>query len=403
MYCTKKITDDLIWVGGNDRRLSMFEGVYAVPHGVSYNSYLLKDDQTVLFDTVDKAIESVFLENVRHVLDGRELNYVVIHHMEPDHSATLRELLGRYPSAKIVCNQKTSIMINQFFGSEIASELIIVSEGDSLNTGRHTLSFHMAPMVHWPEVMVTYDSTDKILFSADAFGTFGALDGAMFADEVDFETNYMGEARRYYTNIVGKYGVQTLSLLKKTAAFEISMICPLHGFVWRRDINKILCKYEKWGSYLPEDNGVMIAYASIYGNTANAVEILACRLRDIGIKTAVYDVSVTAASDIIAAAFQYSHLVFASTTYNAGVFVSMDELLRDIAAHNLQNRVVAFIENGSWAPVSGKLMREILQPLKNISFLDSTVTIRSSLKAEQSSQIDMLVQAIADSMRHTEQ
>ena len=376
----------------------MFEGVYAVPHGVSYNSYLLEDEQTVLFDTVDKAIASVFYENVYHTLGKRELNYVVIHHMEPDHSATLCELLHRYPSAKVICNQKTSIMINQFFGDDIKSEIIIVKEGDTLNTGKHTLSFYMAPMVHWPEVMVTYDSNDKILFSADAFGTFGALDGAIFADEVDFDTDFMSEARRYYTNIVGKYGSQTLALLKKVTSLEINMICPLHGFVWRYNLDKILSKYEKWGAYIPEEKGVMIAYASIYGNTANAAEILACRLRDVGIKTAVYDVSVTAASEIIASAFKYSHLVFASTTYNAGIFVSMEELLRDIVAHNLQNRVVAFMENGSWAPVSGKFMHEILQPLKNTTFIDNTVTIRSSLKPEQSTQLDALVQSISESM-----
>ena len=395
MQCTKKIFDDLIWVGANDRRLAMFEGVYSVPRGVSYNSYLLLDDTTVLFDTVDKAVGSVFFQNVEYALAGRKLDFVVIQHMEPDHSATLVELLLRYPDAKIVCNEKIAAMIDQFFGMDVTGKAFIVKEGTTLNTGHHTLQFMMAPMVHWPEVMVTYEQERGILFSADAFGTFGALNGALFADEVDFEGEYMDEARRYYANIVGKYGVQVQALLKKAHALDIKMICPLHGFVWRSHLEDYFDKYVKWSTYTPEETGVMIAYASVYGNTENTAEIISSKLRDKGIKTVMFDVSVTPASEIVAAAFKWSHLIFASTTYNAGIFVSMDELLRDLAAHNIQNRTVALVENGSWAPTSGGLMREILEGCQDMTILDNTITLKSSLKKEQLAQIDQLVEAVS--------
>ena len=394
MHNTKKLTNDLYWVGANDRRLAMFEGVYSVPTGVSYNSYLLLDDKTVLFDTVDNAVAKNFFDNVTYVLGDRTLDYIVIHHMEPDHSATLDQLVLRYPQVKIICNAKIAQMIKQFFDFDLTDRIIEVKEGDKFETGHHTLNFVFAPMVHWPEVMVSYDSTDKILFSADAFGTFGALNGAIYADEVDFDRDYLDEARRYYTNIVGKYGVQVQALLKKVSNLEISMICPLHGFVWRKDIGYYIDKYDKWSSYTPEEKGVMIAYASVYGNTENASEIVSSKLRDKGIKTVMYDVSVTHSSDIVSAAFKWSHLVFASTTYNNGVFIAMDEVLRDIASHNLQNRTVGFIENGSWAPVSGKLMKEILSPLKNMNYIDNTISLKSSLKLNQEAEIDAFVEAI---------
>ena len=399
MYCTKKITNDLTWVGGNDRRLAMFEGVYSVPDGVSYNSYLLIDDVTVLFDTADKAVRNVFFDNIEHTLGQKKLNYIVVHHMEPDHSAILFDVLQKYPEAVVVCNAKTADMMKQFFpfDSTIDDRFYLVKEGSTLNTGHHTLTFYMAPMVHWPEVMVSYDTVDKILFSADAFGTFGALNGAIFADEVDFERDYMDEARRYYCNIVGKYGAQTQALLKKAASLDIKMICPLHGFVWRNDIDTYLDKYQKWSTYTPEETGVMIAYASVYGNTENAAEIIACRLRDAGIKTVMFDVSVTPASDIIAAAFRWSHLVFASTTYNNGIFVSMEALLHDLAAHNIQNRTVALIQNGSWAPASEKLMQQIFAECKNIHILEQSLTLRSSLKESQGEQLDALVSALVAS------
>lgn len=398
MYCTRKVTDDLYWVGGDDRRLAMFEGVYSVPDGVSYNSYLVLDEKTVLFDTVDQAVEKVFSENVEHVLDGRKLDYLVVQHMEPDHSATIRTLLLQHPEATVVCNKKTETMIKQFFGAGFEINAQIVAEGDVLKTGKHEFTFLMAPMVHWPEVMVTYDMTDKILFSADAFGTFGALNGALFADEVDFFADYLKEARRYYTNIVGKYGTQVQALLKKAATVEIEIICPLHGFVWRKNIGDYVEKYQQWSRYEPEVTGVMIAYASVYGNTENAANILACKLRDRGIKTIMFDVSVTASSEIVAAAFEYSHLVFASTTYNAGIFITMDELLRDLASHNLQNRTVAFIENGSWAATSGKLMKEIIGDLKNMTILETGVSIKSALSDEKLTDVEKLAEAIAETM-----
>ena len=394
MYCIKKITDDLTWVGANDRRLAMFEGVYSVPGGVSYNSYLLTDEKTVLFDTVDKAVKQRLFENIDAVLGTKKLDYLVVQHMEPDHSAALEELARRYPDMKIVCSQKILAFIKQFFDFDIDSRVYLVTENDTLSTGKHTPHFVMAPMVHWPEVMVTYDSQDKILFSADAFGCFGALNGALFADEVDFARDYMDEARRYYTNIVGKYGTQVQALLKKASALTINMICPLHGFVFRSGLDGILSKYALWSGYEPEEAGVMIAYASVYGNTENAAEILACRLRDNGIKTVMFDVSVTPASEIVSAAFRWSHLVFASTTYNAGIFVMMEAFLSDLAAHNIQNRTVAVIENGSWAPTSGNLIRAKLEKCKNIRILEKTVSIRSSLKAAQLSDIHTMADAL---------
>lgn len=395
MYNYRKIQDDLFWVGANDRRLAMFEGVYSVPDGVSYNSYVLLDEKTVLFDTVDKAVAKVFFENVAAVLNGRDLDYVFVHHMEPDHSAVLEDLVLRYPDVKIVCNAATRTMIKQFFDFDLDCRWVEAKEGEVFSTGRHNFCFVKAPMVHWPEVMVSFDTTDGILFSADAFGTFGALNGALFADEVDFDRDYLDEARRYYTNIVGKYGQQVTTLLTKAAMLDIKMVCPLHGFVWRKNIGYFIDKYLHWASYTPEEIGVMIAYASVYGNTENAVEILAVKLREKGIKTRIFDVSVTPASDIVAAAFRYSHLVFASTTYNAGIFVCMEALLSDLVAHNLQNRTVALLENGSWAPTSGNLMRNMLSKCKDMNILDTGLTIRSALKENQIPQLEAVADALA--------
>lgn len=398
MYCTRKVADDLIWVGADDRRLAMFEGVYSVPRGVSYNSYLLLDEKTVVFDTVDHAVEKTFLENVEHGLNGRTLDYLVVQHMEPDHSATIRTLLMLYPEAEVVCSKKTEGMLRQFFGDAVKMNIKVVGEGDTLKTGKHEFTFLAAPMVHWPEVIVTYDLTTKTLFSADAFGTFGALNGALFADEVDFFRDYLDEARRYYTNIVGKYGVQVQALLKKAATVEIQTICPLHGFVWRENIGAYLEKYQKWSLYEPEVSGVMIAYASVYGNTENAANILACRLRDKGIKTTMFDVSVAETSEVVAASFQYSHLVFAAPTYNGGIFIKMDEVLRDIEAHSLKNRTVAFMENGTWAVTCGKQMKEIFAGLKGMNLIEDTVTIKSALADGQEAQIEKLAEAIAETM-----
>lgn len=398
MYCTRKVADDLIWVGADDRRLAMFEGVYSVPKGVSYNSYLLLDEKTVVFDTVDHAVEKTFLENIEHELNGRTLDYLVVQHMEPDHSATVRTLLMLYPEAEVVCSKKTEGMLRQFFGDAVKMNIKVVGEGDTLKTGKHEFTFLAAPMVHWPEVIVTYDLTTKTLFSADAFGTFGALNGALFADEVDFFRDYLDEARRYYTNIVGKYGVQVQALLKKAATVEIKTICPLHGFVWRENIGAYLEKYQKWSLYESEVNGVMIAYASVYGNTENAANILACRLRDKGIKTIMFDVSVAETSEVVAASFQYSHLVFAAPTYNGGIFIKMDEVLRDIEAHSLKNRTVAFMENGTWAVTCGKQMKEIFAGLKGMNIIEDTVTIKSALADGQEAQVEKLAEAIAETM-----
>lgn len=400
MYNTKKITKDLFWVGANDRRLSLFEGVYPVPIGVSYNSYLLMDEKTVLLDTADKSVSHQFMENVAHVLGDRDLDYLVINHMEPDHCAEIPCIMKKYPNVKVVCNAKIQTMITQFFDFEIPEEqLILVKEGDTLNTGKHNLTFVFAPMVHWPEVMVTYDTVDKILFSADAFGTFGSVDGNIFADEVDFEHRYMDEARRYYTNIVGKYGPQVQMLLKKASNLEIKMICPLHGFVWRKDFDKYIDKYMKWSTYTPEIQSVLIPYASIYGGTQNAAEILASKLADLGVKDIkVVDTSVVDTSFVVADAFKYSHIVFASATYNNGIFISMENLLHDIVNHNLQNRKIAIIENGSWAPASGRLMTELVSKLKNVEIIGNKVTLKSAMKENQVEELEALAKTIVETM-----
>ena len=400
MYCVKTIHPDLYWVGANDRRLALFENVYPISRGVSYNSYVLLDEKTVLLDTVDKSVSDQFFENVAHVLNGRRLDYLIVNHMEPDHCGTIEQLVLRYPEVKIVCNAKTVQMIKQFFTFDIDSRAVLVKEMDTLCTGRHTLAFVMAPMVHWPEAMVTYDTTDKVLFSADAFGTFGAINGNLSADEVNFETEYLDDARRYYTNIVGKYGTQVQTLLRKAATIDIQTICPLHGPVWRKNIGWFIDKYVKWSTYTPEENAVMIAYASVYGNTANVADILASKLADAGVRNVkVYDVSNTHPSVIVAEAFRCSHLVFASTTYNAGIFVTMETLLHDIVAHNLQNRTVALIENGTWAPTAGGLMRKLLSGLRGIDILEDSLTVRSSLKEDQLEALDRMAAAIAASVR----
>lgn len=400
MYCVKQITSDMIWIGGSDRRLALFENIYPIPRGVSYNAYLLLDEKTVLLDTVDRSVSDIFFENLEHALNGRPLDYLVVNHMEPDHCGTMQELVLRHPEVKIVCNAKTLKMIHQFFSFDVDSRAVLVQEMDTLTTGRHTLAFVMAPMVHWPEAMVTYDTTDKVLYSADAFGTFGAMNGNIFADEANFETEYLADARRYFTNIVGKYGTQVQALLRKAATIEIKMICPLHGPIWRKDIGWFIDKYVKWSTYTPEEESVMIAYASVYGNTENAANILASKLADAGVKNvAVYDVSMTHPSVIVAEAFRCSHLVFASTTYNAGIFATMQTALDDIVAHNLQNRTIALIENGSWAPMADGLMRKKLAALKNVNILDNTVKILSSVKDDQLSQLDALANALLVTMK----
>ena len=399
MYCVKKMTEDLYWVGGNDRRLALFENVYPIPRGVSYNAYVVLDEKTVLLDTVDNSVSPIFFENLAHVLNGRKLDYLIVNHMEPDHAATIEAVVLRHPEVTLVCNKKTAQMMKNFFSFDVDSRVHLVAEMDTLCTGKHTFAFVMAPMVHWPEVMVTYDATTKTLFAADAFGTFGALGGNLYADEVNFQTEWLDDARRYYTNIVGKYGTQVQALLKKAATIEIETICPLHGPVWRKDIGWFIDKYVHWATYTPEEDAVVIAYASVYGNTETAANILAGKLADLGVRNVkVYDVSATHASEIVSECFRASHLVFLSTTYNAGMFVNMENLVHDIVNHNLQNRTIALVENGSWAPTAGGLMRAEFSKLKNCTILDETVTIKSSLKEAQLESMDALAEAIVDSM-----
>ena len=401
MHNVKQITHDIYWVGANDRRLFIFEGVYSVPNGVSYNSYLLLDDKVVLFDTVDKAVSELFFENIEHVLNGRNIDYLVIHHMEPDHSATIAEVCRRYPTITIVCNALTKKMIDQYFTMNPKQKYLIVNEGDLFETANHRFTFVNAPMVHWPEVIMSYDLNEKLLFSADAFGTFGALDGAIFADELDFFKDYIDDARRYYTNIVGKYGPQVQNVLKKASTLEIDMILPLHGPVWRENLNSFISLYDRWSKYVPEKKGVLIAYASVYGHTENVAEILASKLVERGLSVKVIDTSVTDSSYVVSESFKYSHLVFASTTYNMGVFIKMDETLRDLAAHNIQNRTIALIENGSWAPTSKSLMKDILKMNKNLTFIDKEITILSSLKESQLEDLNILADKIAESVKLT--
>ncbi|MEG0980062.1 MAG: FprA family A-type flavoprotein [Oscillospiraceae bacterium] len=401
MYCVKEIKKGTYWIGASDRRLSLFENVFPIPRGISYNSYFVDDEKTVILDTVDRSVFSQFIENIEHLLNGKNLDYLIINHMEPDHCATLNEIILRYPDVKIVCNDKAIGMIKQFFNFDIDSRAIIIKEGDTLCTGKHTFSFAMAPMVHWPEAMVTYDTTDKALYCADAFGTFGAINGNLFADEVNFERDWLDDARRYYTNIVGKYGIQVQSLLKKLQTLDVEILCPLHGPVWRSNIDWYIDKYHKWSKYEPEEKAVMIAYASIYGNTENAANILASKLAENGIKNiAMYDVSSTHPSVIVSEAFRCSHIVFASSTYNNGIFCNMETALLDLKAHNLQNRTVAIIQNGTWSPASGKLIKEILESMKSITIIENTVTIKSSVKDTQLSEIIALADAVTDSINN---
>ena len=396
MHSTRKVKDDLIYVGGSDRRLSRFENLFPIPKGVSYNSYVLLDEKTVLFDTADESISRQYIENVVHALNGRPLDYMVVQHMEPDHCAMIDDMLRRYPEAKMVCSAKAVGMFAQFYGTDVAARALIVKEGDKLSTGEHTLHFVMAPMVHWPEVMVTYDEKDKILFSADAFGTFGALAGNIFNDETTFDTTWMNDARRYYTNIVGNYGVQVQALLKKAASLDIEMICPLHGPIWRKDLGLLLEKYQKWSTYEPEDKTVMIAYATMYGNTENAANVLAGMLADKGVKNiAMYDVSETDVSELVAESFRCSHLVLAAPTYNSGIQPKMEAYLSDIKALNLQNRTVAVIDNGTWAATAGKQMIGTLEGMKNMTILENTISIKSALAENQLGALEALADELA--------
>ncbi len=388
MY-TRKIFDDLYYVGVNDRRLELFENQFPIKKGVSYNSYLLLDDKTVLFDTVDSSACARFVKNVEAALDGRELDYLVVNHMEPDHASSIDMILRLYPNVTLVGNVKTFGFIEQFFHKSVKSH--VVKEGDIFNTGNHELTFLTAPMVHWPEVMVTYDITTKTLFSADAFGTFGALDGRLYADEYDFDRDWIDEARRYFTNIVGKYGAQVQNLLKKASAHEIKTILPLHGPLWRKDLGYFIEKHDLWSKYEAENpEEVFIAYASMYGNTEFAVETLAAKLSDMGKKVKVMNICNTDKSFAISEIFRVGNVVLACPTYNGQIYPAMETLVLDMKGLNVQNKNVWIIGNGSWAPTPVRKITEILENMKNISLKDSLV-IKSSIKDD--SDIDDLLKS----------
>ena len=368
------ITDSILYVGVDDKTLDLFESQYIIPNGISYNSYVIIDEKVVVMDTVDARATQEWLENVERVLDGRTVDYLVVSHMEPDHASNIKTLMDKYPNLKVVGNAKTFAMITQFFDVDITDRSVVVKEGDTLCLGKHTLQFFMAPMVHWPEVMVTYEQSEKILFSADGFGKFGALDA---------EEAWTCEARRYYFNIVGKYGAQVQALLKKAATLNIQMICPLHGPILKEDLGYYIGKYDIWSKYEPEDEGVFIAYASIHGNTAKAAKKLAEMLEEKGAKrVAIADLSRDDMAEAVEDAFRHSKLVVASSTYDGGLFPCMEDFLSHLKAKNYQKRTVAIVENGSWAPMAAKKMREYFEGMKAIEICEPIVTIKSTMKED---------------------
>ena len=368
------ITNKIEYIGVNDKTLDLFESQYNLPNGVSYNSYILKDKKTVVMDTVDKRVTNEWLENIETTLNKKNIDYLVISHLEPDHSANIQLLAQKYPEMKIILNQKAESMMKQFFDLDLSNRYVIVKEGDIIDTGEHKLQFFMAPMVHWPEVMVTYEQTEKILFSADGFGKFGTL---------DTEEDWINEARRYYFNIVGKYGTQVQQLLKKVVGLDIKMICPLHGPILKENLNYYINKYDTWSSYKPEDEGILVAYNSIHGNTKKAVEELEKMLKENGVKKVVVsDLSRNDMSETIANAFRYDKLIIASPTYDTGLFPSTEKFLRNLKHKNYQNRRIGIIENGSWAPMAAKIMKGIVEGFKNIEMVDPVVTIKSTMNDE---------------------
>ena len=403
MYCVRNVTDDVYWVGANDHRLALFENIHPIPRGVSYNAYLLLDEKSVLFDTVDWSACRQLLENVEHLLAGKPLDYLLINHMEPDHGASIEEILLRWPDVKVISTEKAFMLMRQFGFHVDGHELITVKEGDTYSFGKHTVTFVAAPMVHWPEAMVTFDTTNGVLFAADAFGSFGALDGKLFADEVNFDRDWIDDARRYLTNIVGKYGPHVQLLLKKASGIldQIKFICPLHGPVWRENLGYFIEKYDKWSRYEPEEQGVLIAYASMYGNTEAAAQALASKLCEKGMTNVwVYDVSNTHVSQLISESFRLSHIVLASVTYNLGIYPVMHNFLMDMKALNLQNRTFALIENGSWAVKSGDLMQKFIEnDLKNMTVLGDRLSMASALHADKAGELDALADAIIASMQ----
>ena len=400
MQNIRKVTDNIFYIGCSSRKQQIFEAIYPIDKGISYNSYFIDDEKTVLIDTVDKSCAEQFYENLDKVLNGRKLDYMIIQHMEPDHAALINNIVTKYPEVKIVCTNKTVNMIKQFFDLDISTSAMIVKEGNSLNSGKHEFHFVMAPMVHWPEVMVTYEKNNGILFSADAFGSFGAINGNLYDTQINFERDYLDEARRYYTNIVGQYGVQVQALLKKASTIDIKMICPLHGVIVKENIGLFVEKYNKWSLYEPENKSIMIAYSSVYGGTENAVNILAGFLADKGIKDIkIFDTSITHPSYILAEAFKASHIVIATTTYNAGIFETMDRVLNSFKKHNLQNRKYVILQNGSWAPTCTKQVRETIESIKGSEIIDDSICITSSLKEEQLADIEKVADLLVNSLK----
>ena len=379
------ITNDIKYIGVNDHQVDLFEGQYVVPNGMSYNSYVILDEKVAVMDTVDQYFGDEWLSNLEAALEGRKPDYLVIHHMEPDHSANIANFLEHYPETVIVSSAKAFTMVKQFFGYDYADRRIVVGEGDTLSLGKHVLSFVTAPMVHWPEVIMAYDLTDKILFSADAFGKFGAL---------DVEDEWDCEARRYYIGIVGKYGAQVQALLKKASGLEINMICPLHGPVLKENLGHYINLYDIWSSYRVESDGILIAYTSIYGHTKKAVDLLAQKLEAKGQKVTVADLARDDMAEAVEDAFRYGKLVLATTTYNGDMFPFMKDFINHLTERNFQNRTVAFIENGSWAPIAGKFMKKMLENSKNLTFTDATVKIFSAMNEKNVEEIDALVEEL---------
>ena len=380
------ITQDIRYVGVNDHQVDLFEGQYVVPNGMSYNSYAILDEKVAIMDTVDKNFGDAWLKNIEAVLDGRKPDYLVVQHMEPDHSANIDVFLKAYPEAVVVSSSKAFVMMKNFFGDDYADRRIVVGEGDTLTLGKHTLTFVTAPMVHWPEVIVTYDSYDKVLFSADGFGKFGALDA---------EEDWACEARRYYIGIVGKYGPQVQALLKKAAGLEITKILPLHGPVLTENLGYYINLYDIWSSYKVESDGVVIAYTSVYGNTKKAVELLEKKLTEKGVTVTVHDLARTDMAEAVEDAFRYGKLVLATTTYNADIFPFMKEFVHHLTERNYQNRTVGLMENGTWAPTAAKVMAKMLEGSKNLTFTDTSVKIMSALSDESMAQIEALAEELA--------
>ena len=380
MRTTRKISDNIYYLGANDRRIALFENLFPLNNGISYNSYFIDDEKTAVTDTVDRFVSDSFFENLAQLLNGRPLDYLIVHHMEPDHAANIGRLIEMYPDMQVVCSLKANQMIKQFFGADLGDRAIIVQDGDSLSLGKHKLHFVTAPMVHWPEVIMSWEESTGILFSADAFGAFGALDGRIFNDEIQIDESWWSEARRYYANIVGKYGVQVQAVLKKADALDVKMIAPLHGPVWRSNVADFIAKYDLWSRYQPEEKGVLIAYASMYGNTEAAANALALALADRGVdKIRLRDVSVTDVSELISLAWKYSNIVIAAPTYNGNMHPKMEHFVMDMKHLNLQNRAVSIIENGSWGPAVIRKASEILESMKNMRILEQKISIKSAL------------------------